>query len=34
MLLELQAGNYVVIDQAVTSFGPGSNLLKGNTRRS
>ncbi len=31
MLLELRAENYAVIDQAVASFGPGLNLLTGET---
>jgi len=31
MLLELRAENYTVIDQAVASFGPGLNLLTGET---
>src|SRR3954454_24496151 len=31
MLLELRAENYAVIDQAVASFGPGLNLLAGET---
>jgi DNA repair protein RecN (Recombination protein N) len=31
MLLELRAENYAVIDQAVAAFGPGLNLLTGET---
>ena len=31
MLLELRAENYAVIDHAVASFGPGLNLLTGET---
>jgi DNA repair protein RecN (Recombination protein N) len=31
MLLELRAENYAVIDQAVAGFGPGLNLLTGET---
>src|ERR1039457_1338438 len=31
MLLELRAENYAVSDQAVASFGPGLNLLTGET---
>ena len=31
MLLELRAENYAVIDQAVAEFGPGLNLLTGET---
>src|SRR5258707_7011435 len=31
MLLELRAENYAVIDQAVASFGPGLNVLTGET---
>lgn len=31
MLLELRAENYAVIDQAAASFGPGLNLLTGET---
>ena len=31
MLLELRAENYAVIDQAVASFGPGLNLMTGET---
>ena len=31
MLLELRAENYAVIDQAVATFGPGLNLLTGET---
>src|ERR1035438_4293804 len=31
MLLELRAENYAVIDQAVARFGPGLNLLTGET---
>jgi DNA repair protein RecN (Recombination protein N) len=31
MLLELRAENYAVIDRAVASFGPGLNLLTGET---
>lgn len=31
MLLELRAENYAVIDEAVASFGPGLNLLTGET---
>ena len=31
MLLELRVENYAVIDQAVASFGPGLNLLTGET---
>src|ERR1035437_3025446 len=31
MLLELRAEKYAVIDQAVASFGPGLNLLTGET---
>jgi DNA repair protein RecN (Recombination protein N) len=31
MLLELRAENYAVIDRAVTSFGPGLNLMTGET---
>ncbi len=31
MLLELRAENYAVIDQAIASFGPGLNLLTGET---
>src|SRR6201995_170567 len=31
MLLELRAENYAVMDQAVATFGPGLNLLTGET---
>ena len=31
MLLELRAENYAVIDHAVAEFGPGLNLLTGET---
>jgi DNA repair protein RecN (Recombination protein N) len=31
MLLELRAENYAVIDRAVASFGPGLNLMTGET---
>ncbi len=31
MLLELRAENYAVIDRAVATFGPGLNLLTGET---
>ena len=31
MLLELRAENYAVIDHAVAGFGPGLNLLTGET---
>lgn len=31
MLLELRAENYIVVDQATVSFGPGLNLLTGET---
>ena len=31
MLVELRAENYAVIDHAIASFGPGLNLLTGET---
>jgi DNA repair protein RecN (Recombination protein N) len=31
MLLELRAENYAVIDHAIAAFGPGLNLLTGET---
>ena len=31
MLLELRAENYAVIDHAIAGFGPGLNLLTGET---
>ena len=31
MLLELRAENYAVIDRAVATFGPGLNLMTGET---
>ena len=31
MLLELRAENYAVIDHTVAAFGPGLNLLTGET---
>ena len=33
MLLELRAENYAVIDHAIATFGPGLNLLTGETAR-